>query len=353
MPTFVQAASKKSSNIAEFLKQAGSSNSLKYSAEKNKKHVIYIPYKTTDKVVDGGETTQVKEIVSMYAKVHEWTDPAGRFRASVCLEGVVRDADDGTMINDGSCPICGRIEDGWGIYNARMAREQDTCGKEGADLKQYMDDCKGDYSQERKAKEPRDLIYILIAKFTTKEDGTIIMNKDTQLPAYEMKVMKLSSNRAENIQKSIINSGLEFEGCEICFDYPDTDDQRHLTTDCATAPVLRNAITEKYPKVVELIQEDALKFDWEGIEKAFPEWKGMSNTEAIGMMNAMFKQYDEYKAELLTNPNAKYLEYSSTHGSANPPLSPAAIGSGAAPKLDANAAFGAKSASNTPSMDQI
>ena len=322
MKGFLGAAAKKNTDIRGFLRDAAGGNSLKYSSERATKHLLYIPF-INETVNNDGVDTEVKSIVSISAAVHEWNGIDGKYRSTVCIKDVIRDDGNGNVLNDGTCPFCNRVNDAWEIHNIRKEREEATCGKTGAELEEHMKNFVSSIADERKAKAARDYIYILVAKFRQDKAGAIVINDQSKLPEYDLKVMKLSTNRSEKIQKAVENSGIEMAGAEILFDYPDTEDVRHLSTDCVTVPVVRgtaNSIISKFPALEEKILEDAKKFDWEGIEKAFPEWKGMTTSEAETIVKGLFKKYDEYKLALETNPDAKYMEYLTSSNTANPSL---------------------------------
>ena len=345
---FMAAASKKNSDIKGFLRDASSGNGIKYVAEKSAKHLLYIPFLESEEVGPNGETYQNKSLCSIAGKAHEWNGTDGKYKSTVCLDGVVLKDAQGNITNDGTCPFCARLSDAWEIYKYRMDREQQTCGKTGEELKKHLDDLKSDFAEERKAKEARDYIYILVAKFRTDKVNNVIIGQ-RGLPEFDLKVMKLSTSRSEKIMKSVENSGLEFLGCEIIFDYPDTEDTRHLSSDCVTAPVYpnsKNSILAAYPALQAEIQAAAAAFSWEGIDKSFQEWKGMTNEEAKITTDSLFKQYDSYKNELAVNPNAKYMEYVGPK-SANTESATPSAGTGNLPAgagvVDVNSVFGSES----------
>ena len=322
---FIGAASKKNADIRQFLKEAAGGTSLKYSAEKAMKHFLYVPYTESVVADENGNETKVKEIISISAAVHEWNGSDGYYHSTVCINGVVRndEADPTKVLNDGTCPFCERVRDAWEIFNIRKETEERTCGKTGAELEQYMKNITSKLSDERKAKAARDYIYILVAKFRQDKGGSLVLNQTTRMPDFELKVMKLSTSRAEKIVKTVETSGIELAGTEIVFDYPDTDDVRHLSTDCVTVPIMHgsnNSVIAKYPGLEDEILRQARLFTWDGLEKAFPEWRGMTTAEAQITMNKMFKQYDDWKKELETNPNARYMEYLTAGATATPAL---------------------------------
>lgn len=303
--SFLTSASKKATDVRSFLREASSSNGIKYSSEAATKHFIFIPYVETAELGDeAGEP--LRELKAIQGNVHEWTGPDGKYRASVCLDGVIRKDDNDNILNDGTCPMCERLADGWEVYNYRMKLAEDKhLGEE--DMK------KAKYAalDERKIKEATAYLYMVIAQFRMKGSEPII-SEATKLPEFDLRVMKMSVSRVTKLEKSVENSGMDFLGAEVIFDYPDTQDRRLLSSQCTTTalmPQMKNSVVGKYPAVVKNILEAVEKFEWTGIEKSFPEWKGMSVEEARIAMGAQFRQYDEWKEAKLANPNAPYLEY--------------------------------------------
>lgn len=351
MKGFLKAAARKNTDIREFLREAAGTSGLKYVAEKNAKHLLYIPYKK-EVINEGGVDKEINSLISISGSVHEWTGIDGKFRSTICLDGVTREDENGNVLNDGTCPFCDRVNDAWEIYNIRKEREEQTCGKTGAELENYMKDISSKLAQERKAKAANEYIYILVAKFKQDKQGNLVMNDTTKLPDYELKVMRLPAKRSEKIQKAVENSGVELAGTELLFDYPDTEDVRHLYSDSVVVPVIRgtaNSLITKFDGLENAILEAAANFEWDGIEKSFPEWKGMTTKEAQMVCNGLFKKYDDYKLQLETNPNAKYMEYltagtaqnpSLTGGETKPAENPGTVAAPQVPNLDVNDAFG-------------
>ena len=322
MSSFLKSASKQVTDVRNFLRDSAGNNSIKYSAEKGAKHIIYIPY-VSQMVIDPATNAEVakKSIYALQGDIHEWATQDGKFKATACLKDVVRKADDGvTVLNDGTCPFCDRISDGWDIYRYRKELEEATCKLTGEQRKTHLEKTFRVFNEERKAKETRTYMYILVVKFRLNEAGAPVMGADN-LPEYELKVMKLSASRVEKIQQQIANSGSDLPDSELIFEYPNTDDRRLLVGQSTTAPVFPDRrMVNQYPALLNKINQDVSKFEWEGIEKAFPEWAGMSSLEAKTSTDNMFEQWDAYKKEALTNPSAKYLEYVMETPTATPSL---------------------------------
>lgn len=328
MSSFLKTASKQVADVRNFLRDSAGGTSIKYSAEKGAKHIIYIPY-TEEAVMDPATGTEavVKKICAIQGAVHEWSTQDGKFKATVCLKDVIRKADDGvTVLNDGTCPFCDRISDAWDIYRYRKEMEEATCTLTGEMRKNHLDKTFSAYADERKAKDARVYMYILVVKYRLNEAGKEVIGTDG-LPEYELKVMKLSASRVEKIQQQIANSGSELPDSELIFEYPNVDDRRLLVSQSTTAPVFpNNRMIAKFPALKAKIDQDIAKFEWDGIEKSFPEWAGMSSAEAKSNTDSMFQQWDEYKKELITNPTAKYLEYVMETPTAKPSLGGEGIG---------------------------
>lgn len=308
--SFLSSASKKVTDVRGFLRDAAGGNSIKYVAEKGCKHLIYIPYVSAVETDESGNDKAVKQLIAISGNVHEWQSPDGKYKATVCMKDIVRKAEDGTtLLNDGTCPFCDRVSDGWDIYRYRKELEEANCKLTGEDRKKHLEKSNATFADERKAKDARSYMYILIVKYRQDAAGNIVMGTDG-LPEYDLKVMKLSNSRVEKIQQQISNSGSELPGSELMFEYPNTDDRRLQVSQSTTAPVFpNNMMTVKFPALLDKIAQDVSKFDWDGIEKSFPEWNGMTSAEAKKVTDTMFEQWDKFKVDLQVNPGARYMEY--------------------------------------------
>lgn len=335
MSSFLKTASKQVADARTFLREAAGANTIKYSAEKGARHLIYIPY-LTQEVVDEATNQKVaaKTLYAISGDVHEWRTVDGKFKATVCAKDKVRMADDGvTMLNNGSCPFCDRVSDSWEIYNYRKELEENSCQLTGEQRKNHLDKTFSSFRDEMKAKQAKSYMYILVVKFRTGDNGKEVLGSDG-LPEYDLKVMKLSASRVEKIQQQVVNSGSELPGSELIFEYPNVEDIRLVVGQSTTTPVFpSNMLTTRYPNMLNSINNAVAKFEWDGLEKAFPEWAGMTTAEAETVVNNMFEQWDMYKKELLSNPQAKYLEYVVTTPSAKPSLDGAASGGMAIPTI--------------------
>ena len=318
--SFLSSASKRVTDVRSFLRDAAGGSSIKYAAEKGARHMVYIPYVTATETDENGNTRTVKQLVAISGNIHEWQTPDGKYKATICLKDVTRNADDGTVLNDGSCPFCDRVPDAWDIYRYRKEREEAQCKLTGEDRKKHLEKSNATFADERKAKDARSYMYILIVKFRQQSDNSIILGQDN-LPEYDLKVMKLSQSRVDKIQQQVINSGADLPGAELMFEYPATDDRRLQISQSTTALVFpNNMMTAKYPALLDKINEDVKKFQWEGIEKSFPEWAGMTTMEAKKITDNLFEQWDKYCQELKINAGAQYMEYVTSTPVTNPQL---------------------------------
>ena len=321
MSSFLANASKRVTDVRGFIRDAATGSSIKYVAEKGAKHLLYIPF-ITNTVVDEatGQTMTVKEPVAISGNIHEWQTPDGKFHAVVCLKDVIRNAEDGTVLNDGTCPICDRVNDAWEIVNYRKEQEEAQCKLAGDDRKKYLEKTFMTFRDERKAKAARSYMYLLVVKFHIAADGNPVISPNG-LPEYDLKVMKMSSSRIEKIQQQMSNSGIELPGSELMIEYPNTDDRRLQVSQSTTAPIFpNNMLTLKYPALVEAINQDVAKFSWDSIEKSFSEWSGMSTAVAKNTMDSLFEKWDQYRKEAMVNPSARYLEYVTTTPTTEPAL---------------------------------
>ena len=318
--SFINVAGKRVTDVREFLRDAAGGNSIKYVAERGKKHLIYFPYENIEEVEDG-QTVVKKSIIAISGGIHEWKTVDGRYRATVCPKGKVIKSDDGeTIINDGSCPICDRVQDAWEISRYRKEAEESLCTLTGEEREKHLKTCYKEFMDERKAKDVREYLYILVALIRLDGTGSVIIGQNG-IPEYDLKVMKMQASRIEKMIKQLVNSGMSLPGSEIVIEYADEEDRRLRVSQSTTAPIYaENKMTVKFPALLESINRDVKKFKFDGIEKAFLEWAGMSTLECKKLMDESFEMWDKYKKELAVNPNAKYLEYVTSVKTNNPSI---------------------------------
>ena len=160
-----------------------------------------------------------------------------------------------------------------------------------------------------KASTPVYTMYMLVAKLKH-NNGKPVMNDETGLPDFELKVMKMSPSLVEKINNQLENSQIELPGASIMIQYDDSKNAMNLGQNRVISPIFPNAaFVEIYPGLRDRIDKEVAEFKWDGVEKVFTELEGMSSAAAKQMMDDSFKQWDEYVKDKATNPNAQYLEY--------------------------------------------
>lgn len=325
---FLAQGGRRVTNVTTFLKENASGSSIKYSADRGAKHRIYVPYTDTVTVdPETGVSVTTKEVLAYSFKIHEWNTADGKYKACICTEGLEPNyTEDGQhLILGGTCPLCKRKGDAWEIYNYRKKMEQEHLIAQRLTGESYDSALKAattTYISELKVREPKTYLYLLVAQFETKDVnglGEPVIGADG-LPAFALKVMKLSETRLNKIQEQINNSGAKLPGSELVFAYKDCDDVRRIVGESSVALQYDNKFIERYKQqgLLEKINSEVEKFDWNQLDKAFLELKMMSDDEGEKLMNESFQKWDEYKKELLVNPGAKYLEYASNIPVSNP-----------------------------------
>jgi len=330
MASMFKAAKKHVRDVRSFMRQAASGSGIKYSAEAGKKHLLYFPCHEEEVVDENtGETSVQNSLYAISGEAHEWTSPDGKFHSTVCMKDVVRKDDSGQIINDGTCAFCDRVRDSWDIYRYRKELEEANCKLTGDNREKHMEKATASFRDELKCKEAKSYMYVLVAKI--KYENNKVVLGDDNLPEYELKVMRMSSARVSKIQEQIENSGIDLCGAELIFAYPALEDKRLIVGQSTVSPVFGpRATVDNNEALKEKINADAAKFDWEAcIEKAFPEWTGMTSEAAKRDVEAMFTQWDLYQNQLknpATAGTAKYLEYVGPQVAETPNLNGTGIG---------------------------
>lgn len=292
--------------VASFLKEASGDNSIKYRYEAGKKHHLYFPFITA--MVDDGAGNMVEErsIIASQLSVH--TYPKGEWTSyAPCMEGIVYKDENGTLVNDGRCPFCDRVNDAWKIVNYRTELEKVSCGLVGDALEKRLQDVKKGYAEEMKSQKAIPYLYAVVVLFETNDAGDPILNNG--VPVYELKVMRLGASRLKKFTDIFGANKLALEGGEMIIGYTNDSDARLVVSQASISPVVNGKFVDAYPGLIDKINDDVAKFSWEGIDKAFIEWSDMSTAQAEAIMNEAFEAWDRYVEESKTNPNAKYLEY--------------------------------------------
>lgn len=303
--SFFTPSAKKVADIREFLKEA-SGNSLKYSMEANATHMLYIPFRLGKKVENGVES-DTKEIIAIQEFVHTWGVP---YKQIACLEGhVVKDEVTGELLNDGTCPFCENVSKAWDIFKYRKEIEESNCTLQGEAREKFMKSVNTTLGNEMKAKDKQLMLYLLVVQFKMSNKQPVI-NQDTGLPDYELKVMKMSPSFVDKVTKQLETSGVPIEGASIALQYDDSKDSALLAQGRVVTVIYPDrAIVATYPGLLERINQDCAAFTFEGIDSVFSELKGCTTAKAKEMMQESFAMWDAYLEEKKTNSDAKYLEY--------------------------------------------
>lgn len=301
---FLKAAMRPVSNVNSFLRDSAD-NSVKYKPESGKKHHLYIPY--SDENDERGEI--VKSIIAMSGAIHELAPAPDKYEAHVCLE---------QLFGPGECPYCDNVGKSWDIYRYKMdtakARAEQG-GMNGAMLDDYLKKCSQTYGSERKVKTAKPYIYQLVVQYKLGADNKPEIGPDG-LPAFELKVMKLSDKGIGKIQQTFENANMEYEGAEVIFKYEQKDNPMLVAGSRTITPVFQGKLVDTYPALKGAIDAAVSKWSWEGIQKAFREWAEYDKEQALAKCEEMFHTWDEY----VKNPAVGYLEDAKQTQTNNPAL---------------------------------
>lgn len=335
MNTFVKAAKRPVQSIDAFLKGAAD-NTIKYKPESGKKHWVYFP--TTPVQDENGNVSE--SIVALNAKVHELRPEVDKYAACICLDGIELTDENGNVVNDGTCPYCERVSDSFDIYRYKMEEAEKKAlsrGIAGEELDEYKKNSSRKFMGETPVSKGKPYIYLLIVQFKLNSADKPEIGPDG-LPVFELKVMKLSDKGITKIQETFKNSNVDLEGSEAIFKYQNQDTPMLVAGSRTVSPVFKGCLMDTYPGLKEAVQAAVDKWNWEGLETAFPEWKGRSTAAAKSECDKIFASWDAYKED-----NSRGFLTDGTEKVNNPALpdagataTPANIGNaGAAPQAQA------------------
>lgn len=306
MNTFVKAAKRPVQSVDAFLKGAAD-NTIKYKPESEKKHWVYFP--TMEIQDDAGNVTN--GIIALNARVHELRPEVDKYAACVCLDGIELTDDDGNVLNDGTCPYCERVSDSFDIYRYKMEEAEKKAlsrGIAGDELEEYKKNSSRKFMGETPVSKAKPYIYLLIVQFKLNSMDKPELGPDG-LPVFELKVMKLSDKGITKIQETFKNSNVDLEGSEAIFKYQKQDTPMLVAGSRTVSPVFKGCLMDTYPGLREAVQAAVDKWNWEGLETAFPEWKGRSTAAAKAECDKIFASWDAYKEDntkgFLTDGNDK------------------------------------------------
>ena len=363
MNAFLQLGNRVGS-IKQFVEASDNGNGLRYRGDVGVSHLVYFPYK---KVKNDDDGTVTKELIALQAGVHDWTTTDGKYHATICTNGKVLKDKDGTVLFDGTCPFCNRVSDAWEIYKYRMKYEEETCGLTGDALAIHLrgtEDKKKqgistEFNRERKVKEAKSFMYVLVALIETDNNLNPVIGQDG-VPAYSLKVMRLSEGQVEKLTQALKATGDEsLCGMEFVFAYPaidsgDRNTQLMQAMQQRTVNVRgeKAMVSVKFPEFANHVNEDARTFEWDGLERAFPEFTEISASSLKKTVEDMFTEWDKYAIEKKEADEKRkngeqveeplYLEYAKSNTARNPALSTTTTtttGGVEMPKLGSGTAF--------------
>lgn len=338
-------------SIKQFIEASAAGTGLKYRGGVSVNHLVYFPYNEVQ-LEDGSIE---RELIAIQAGVHDWKTPDGKFHNTICTSGKPLMDDDGNVIYDGTCPFCDRVSDAWDIYRYRYELEERTCGLSGAALVKHMDDIKASIASENKVKNAINYMYVLIAQIDIDDKNNLVIGQDG-LPSYSLKIMRLSESQIEKLDLAVKGAGeSDLCGCELLFSYGDgggSNDKNvaqmlAMKDRVITVRGEKVMATIKHPELVNKINVDVAKFDWDGIEKTFKEFVQTTAETRLALVNNMFSEWDKYKEKVNAgDENAVYLEYNKVYSNNQPQLN-----SGPKmPELGVGTAFGNEQ--QAPSLNQ-
>ena len=331
-------------SIKQFIESTEASTGLKYRGGVDVNHLVYFPY--TDVQLEDGSTE--RELVAIQVGVHDWVTPDGKYHNTVCTNGVPVTDENGNVIYDGTCPFCDRVSDAWDIYRYRYDLEERTCGLSGNALVKHMDDIKSSIARENKVKAAVNYMYVLVAQIDIDDKNNFVIGQDG-VPSYRLKIMRLSESQVDKLQLAIKGAGeADLCGCELLFSYGnggggnDNNVAQMLAMKDRVITVRGEKVmaTVKYPELVNRINTDVAKFDWDGIEKTFKEFQQTPAETRLALVNNMFSEWDKYKEKINAGDmSATYLEYNKVSNN-QPQLGNQTVYAPKMPELGLGNAFG-------------
>ena len=309
-------------SLASFLKDAASLGSgIKYRAEKNAQHRLYIvPLTMTDE-----EGNSVVGINAEAHNIHEWK-VGDKFFSAEC-----------TKDRTGTCPFCDRVNDAWSIYKMRIENVTAALKAQGLDDGQIQWKIKGEQDKDKrkqanaykglsavfldelKMKAVKPYLYMLVAQYELDAAGNPVCEKG--VPKYSIKIMKLPETRVQKLLDIFATSGGHIEGNEITIQYGNYDESASLVGQSTIAAVFPDyTYIKQFPGLKEKIEEEAAKFDMTSLDKSFEELKEFEPDAAKSLADTGFAAWDRYIAEKAVNPNALYLEYNDNPAAGAPQI---------------------------------
>lgn len=315
--------SKKVADVATFIKENASANKLRYTNEANVTHRLFFPTYVNEE----GQT--VPYVVA--TKIHAWGE-GSNYASCICTKGVVVD---GTEF-DGTCPVCERLTDASDIVKYVKAEKEAACTLVGEARKKYIEELDKQMWRDRKVSSANIRYYVALAKLNCDKEGRALLDKEGN-DKFTLHIASWTKNTMEKFLDALTMQDDEpnIGGREFKVKYGDYNDAMTRVGQAQMSVVdAKKALVQEGNELYAEIMAAMEKFDFNrSIELARPEVETKSPAEIRVSMNSLFREWDNYKAALAVNPDAKYLEYSTTGApnvSTEAPTSPVgAITSGA------------------------
>lgn len=329
--SFMQYAGRPVANVQQYLEESAVSPLRDKPTSNENARYYFIPSETITRDESGNEVKALG-IRAYSCKIHDLRPSSSSYSSHICmkLDEPIKD-ENGNILYSGECPFCKRAEDAKDIVEYRLDNDRllfTRQGFTGEALEKRLETNKAKYREELKISYGKSKLYVLVAKFITDKNGAPQMDKETGLPSYELKVLRLSKNQIDNIKKQF-NTLKMTTGSEE--DLPDHDmvviygtsannNARDIVGDATYSAVTRNNTwAYVYPGLREKLIADGNNFDLSALSKAFPELSDITEEEANRKCNEALKLWDEYKARLAVDPNAVYAEYGTSVSNASYP----------------------------------
>lgn len=315
--------SKKVTDVATFIKENASANKLKYVTEANVTHRLYFPLHKDE------EGKLVPYIMAV--PIHAWGEGAN-YDSCICTKGVKVE---GTAY-DGSCPVCERLKDASEIVKYVKNEKEANCTLVGDARKKFVEELDKQLWKERKVTPAAIKYYVAIVKLNCDKDGKALA--DGEGDKFSIHIAAWTKNTMQKFLDALTMQDDEPEvgGREFKVKYGDYNDAMTRTGQAQVSVVDgKKALVQEGNALYAAIYEALGSFDFEhSVELSRPEVKSQTPAEIKVSMDALFREWDNYKAALAVNPDAKYLEYSAvgtpaTSGGTEAPTPPVgAIASG-------------------------
>lgn len=299
-------SAKKVADVATFIKENASAGKLKYATEANVTHRLFFPTHVDENGV------QVPYIIA--APVHAW-GTGQSYGACICTKNIaVEDTD-----FDGTCPVCERVADAMAISAYVKAEKEEACTLVGEARKKFLEDLDKQLWQDQKVGYAKQKYYVALIKLACDKDGKALAAGDgakftVHIAAWTEKTMQKFLDALTMQDEEPTLAGREFK-----IKYGDYNDAMTRVGQANVTVVDENkALTREGTPLYTEIMEAMAAFEFEhSVELCRSEVKSQSPVELKVSMNSLFREWDNYKAELAVNPNAKYLEYSTTASAPN------------------------------------